>query len=76
MAATGLILSYILFFVFNVVLLSQQISNRRINELELNGGQPKTKTPRLGDMYVSRHSNLAQVIVLFVNSNKYIYIYI
>ncbi|EFX88030.1 hypothetical protein DAPPUDRAFT_311543 [Daphnia pulex] len=43
----------------------QQISNRRINELESNGGQPKTKTPRLGDMYVSRHSNLAQVHVVF-----------
>jgi hypothetical protein len=37
-----------------------------MNELESNGGQPKTKTPRLGDMYVSRHSNLAQVILLFV----------
>ena len=34
-----------------------QISHRRSSEVS----PPKTKTPRLGDMYVSRHSNLAQV---------------
>lgn len=29
--------------------------------MDLGSSLPKTKTPRLGDMYVSRHSNLAQV---------------